>query len=85
MEIGPVDMFGGERAPLSWQSIRAWEASMQKKLRPWEARLLRRLSGDYLAESRAAEDEHRTAPWEPMVRTQHDYDAEERRLRDLLG
>lgn len=84
MEIGPVEPAGMDRAPISWVTIQAWQSTMGKRLRPWEARLLRRLSIDYLTESRAAEDMQRPAPWAPQYRSTEELRAEARALRAVL-
>lgn len=44
MEIGPT---GSDAAPLSWRDIAAWQAITGIELEAWEARLIRRLSGDF--------------------------------------
>lgn len=43
-------------APLTHSEINAWQQSSGVELAPWEARLLRRLSAEYLAETRRATD-----------------------------
>ena len=55
-EIGPTMVAGMGEAPLSAQEIKAWQDLCGIDLQPWEFRLLRRLSRDYLAESYKAEN-----------------------------
>jgi hypothetical protein len=63
MEIGPVELAGMDRVPISWREIHYWKENAAVDLRPGEARLLRRLSSDYLAESRQAEKPDCPAPY----------------------
>ncbi|WP_416463188.1 hypothetical protein [Sphingomonas sp. VDB2] len=84
LEIGLTEAAGMGAAPLSWVAINAWQQATGVRLLPWEARLLRKLSVEYLAESRRAEAETCPPPWR-MVVTARERDVEERRLRALLG
>ncbi len=84
MEVGPVEAGGMGQVPLSWTAIRDWAGLTFKRLTAWEARLLRRLSAEYLTESHAAEDHNRPAPWSPG-RSEVDQQDQERRLRAVLG
>lgn len=63
MEIGPVDLAGMDRAPLRPGTISAWAIDMGITLPPWEVRLLRRLSAEYLAMSRDAVEVDCPPPW----------------------
>ena len=49
-EIGPSVSGGMGEAPLDWSHIRAWQETMGVELLPWEARIIRRLSGDFVAQ-----------------------------------
>jgi len=73
VEIGPVVAAGMGRAPIGWTDIAAWSAMTRTILPPWQARLLRRLSSDWLAESQAAEKPDAPPPW-----TEPDPDADRR-------
>ena len=84
IEIGLSEPAGMGAAPLSWQTIAAWQHDTCVRLAPWEARLLRRLSNDYLAESRRAEDETCPPPWGAPV-SEAAIQAELRALDDVLG
>lgn len=84
VEIGLTEAAGMGAAPLSWTSLNDWQQATGIVLPPWEARLLRKLSVEYLAESRRAESENCPPPFRAEV-TQRERDAEERRLRMVLG
>lgn len=62
-EAGPLVANGMGGAPLGWADLQAWQASIGVRLQAWEARALRRLSGQYLAASQAAQDPNCPAPW----------------------
>ncbi|WP_419827657.1 phage tail assembly chaperone [Sphingomonas sp.] len=84
MEIGLHEAAGMGVVPLSWREITAWQENTGVRLEAWEARLIRRLSADYVNESRLAEDESRPSPWRAPV-TKREVDTEEARLRSVLG
>ncbi|WP_294392004.1 hypothetical protein [uncultured Sphingomonas sp.] len=84
IDIGLVESTGMDRQPLSWREINEYGQTVSPPLSSWEKRLIRRLSSDYLAESRAAEDEYRGPPW-AGPQTDDDADAEDAALRALLG
>lgn len=63
IEIGLTEAAGMGAAPLSWREIEAWSRMRGVTLSSWEARTIRRLSADYLAESRRAESETCPPPW----------------------
>ena len=71
-------------APISWLTIDAWQRVTGVHLAPWEARLIRTLSIEYLAEHRRAESENCPAPWRAEV-TQQERNAEQARLEMVLG
>lgn len=54
-------------APIGWDTIGWWQQTMGVELAPWEARMLRFLSRDYLIESQAAEKPDAPAPWMETV------------------
>jgi len=84
LDIGLVQATAMGAAPLSWQEIEAWQRLTRSPLSPVEARLIRRLSTEYLAESRRAESENCPPPWRAPT-TQREVDTEEARLRMVLG
>jgi hypothetical protein len=65
-EVGPTMAAGMGAGPVTHTELRAWQANTGIELAPWEARILRRLSHDYLAESHAAEKPDRAAPWQAI-------------------
>lgn len=84
IEIGLTGSTGMGPAPLSWLEIEAWQRVTGFDLMPWEARLLRTLSVDYIAEGRRAESENCPAPWHAEV-SKRELDVAEARLRTVLG
>nr|WP_277923477.1 hypothetical protein [Sphingomonas sp. TREG-RG-20F-R18-01] len=84
IEMGMSEAAGMGMVPLSWREINAWCDRTRVDLAPWEARLIRRLSTEYLAESRRAESENAPPPWRAEV-TQRELDIEMARLEMLLG
>jgi hypothetical protein len=84
IEMGVSEAAGMGVVPLSWLTISQWCSLTNVDLQPWEARLIRRLSSTYLAESRLAENEHCPPPWRGVV-TQREREIEEAQLRAVLG
>lgn len=84
VEIGLTEAAGMGAAPLSWSTIDAWCNRTGIDLPPWEARLIRHLSVEYLAESRRAESENCPPPWRAEV-TQRERETEQARLEMVLG
>lgn len=62
-EVGPTVAAGMGAGPVTFTEIAAWQAARGFELEPWEARLLRRLSIDYLAESQRATKRECPPPW----------------------
>jgi len=62
-EVGPMQAQGMGLGPISHSEIRAWQETSGIDLQPWEARFLRKLSGEYVAEVHEAEKQDRPAPW----------------------
>lgn len=84
VEIGLTEANGMGMSPLSWREIMEWQRATGVTLDPWEARLIRRLSNEYIAESRRAESENCPAPWHTEV-TRREREVELDGLRALLG
>jgi hypothetical protein len=72
-EVGPTMAAGGYPGPLTHEELRAWMDLTGIDLEPWEVRFLRRLSGDYLAESHRAEKRDCPAPVKSEDRSQDLY------------
>ena len=62
-EVGPTMAGSMGNAPLSHSEIRAWQDNTDTDLTPWEARLLRRLSREYMGASSEAESPSCPPPW----------------------
>lgn len=62
-EAGPISPAGDGFTVLSWQEIEAWKKCCGVTLAPWLARLIRRLSADYVRESREATAYDAPQPW----------------------
>ena len=84
-EAGPVSAAGMGPAPLSWPDLQAWAQATATPLRPWEARLLRQASGEYLSELQAAEAPDRPAPWTQTLPTAERRAAVSDRLGAFFG
>ena len=62
-EVGPAAAAGMGEGPVTHEELLAWQSNTGIELSTWEARTLRRLSCDYVSESRAAEKLDAKAPW----------------------
>lgn len=63
-DIGPVVPIGmGGLTSFSETELMAWQANQSIRLKPWECRLLRRLSREYAAMHGAASKSDCPAPW----------------------
>ena len=51
MEAGPTTAAGMGEVPLTWADLMAYQSGAGRDFQPWELRLIRRLSGEYLSES----------------------------------
>lgn len=65
-EVGPVLSGGMSAIPVSFSELESWQRQTGICLQPWEVRLLRRLSFDYLSESHKAEEADCPPPWSPV-------------------
>lgn len=84
MELGPVVAAGMGAAPIGWSDIVAWQGVTGIALPPWQARLIRQLSCDYLAMCREAEAPECPAPWQSGAMIESNRDTVSRRLGDAL-
>jgi hypothetical protein len=62
-DLGPSSASSMGEAPVGYQDMAAWQAIIGVELLPWEARTLRRLSGEYLVGRHAAEDQACPPPY----------------------
>jgi hypothetical protein len=67
-EIGPTQASGLGDGVISHQEIAAWQSNLGIELHAWEVGLLRRLSQDYLTQSREAEDPYCKPPFGQLYR-----------------
>ncbi len=84
IDMGLTEAAGMAAVPLSWHAINAWCEGTCVDLPPWERKLMRRLSGDFLAMSRAAEAETCPPPWLGLASSET-IAAEQSVLDDVLG
>ncbi len=54
-------------AAIGWRDLTAWQEVMGIELEPWEARLIRRLSSEYISQYHEAEKPDCPAPWVEVV------------------
>jgi hypothetical protein len=62
-EVGPTSTGGMSVTQLSWADLGAWENQTGYPLQPWQSRLLRNLSAEFLSESHRATDPVAHPPW----------------------
>ena len=65
LDVGPVVSGGMSAAPVTSRELMPWCEETGIRLQPWEAKCIRRLSRDYLAESHKAEKRNCPPPWRP--------------------
>ena len=63
LDIGPIISTGQGAVEVSWRDLAEWQRGAGLKLSPWRARLLRRLSREYLDELHLSRSPDRPAPW----------------------
>lgn len=83
MEIGPVEPAGMDNGPIGWSTMRHWQDQTGVTLEPWQARLIRQLSIEYLGEMRRAREPDCPAPWGGMTADRRA--AVEAKLRAAFG
>ena len=66
-EVGPVLHCGMGDVPLTHEELRAWQSNVGLSLAPWEIRILRRLSLDYLIQSQQSTKPECVPPYGPMA------------------
>ena len=64
-DVGPVLAGGMGPAPITYGELQAWQVTTGIDLIPWQATMLRRLSREFVAETSAAAEAARPAPWAP--------------------
>lgn len=83
-EAGPAGHAGMGATALSWAEITEWQRNSGVRLMPWQARLLRRLSRDYVAQASKAEEPDCPAPWSRDP-TPAESETHEQMLRFMMG
>ncbi|MDD2742324.1 MAG: hypothetical protein PHV02_08625 [Rhodocyclaceae bacterium] len=63
--MGPVLSGGMGPAPITFSEIESWQRQTGVSLQPWELRLMRRLSFDYITETQKAAAPECPPPWAP--------------------
>lgn len=67
-EVGPTMAAGAGVGPITFQELQSWQAQIGIELAPWEVRILRQLSFDYLDELRKAEKPDCPPPYGKLSR-----------------
>lgn len=83
-EFGPTMAAGMGSAPLSASEIEAAQRLLGIQLHPWEARLLLRLSREYLEESHRATEQNCSPPWHDPIAEQADQRATANRMEQAM-
>lgn len=84
-DVGPVLSGGMGAVPLTHEELRAWQSNTGIELQPWEARLLKNLSQDYLAESHRAEKSDCPPPYQPEQMLQQNREAVAQKVRNAMN
>lgn len=79
-EIGPTVSGGMGPSPIGWRDMEAWQALTGVELLPWEAKLLRRLSYDFIAQMQDAKKMDCPDPWVPEQDTAANREAVSRQI-----
>lgn len=83
LECGPTMPTGMGPAPLSHGEIRAFQLNRGIRLSPWEAQVIRRLSLDWIAESKRAEEPTAKPPYYHVTGARREEVA--RKIDEALG
>lgn len=62
-EVGPTISTGMGPAIIGWRDLQSWQELLGISLHPWELRILRKLSADFLAQSLKSEKLDCPAPY----------------------
>ena len=68
-EVGPTQQSGMGPTPITFQELESWQRQTGLELQPWEVRMLRHLSLEYLQESQAAVKSDRKPPYGSLQRS----------------
>ncbi len=83
MEAGPTTVAGMGEIPLTWADLLAYQRGIGQDFAPWELRVIRRLSGEYLNESIRAKAPDARAPWIKEVTAEQRSEVAQQ-MRDVL-
>jgi hypothetical protein len=83
-EFGPTVAAGMGSGPLMPSELESAQRLLGIQFQPWEARLLLRLSREYLEESHRATEENCAPPWSDPIAAQADQLATARRLEQAM-
>lgn len=83
-ELGPTMAAGMGAGPLMPSELESAQRLLGIEFQPWEARLLLRLSREYLEESHRATEENCAPPWDDPVAAQADQIATAKRLERAM-
>lgn len=64
LDAGPTSAAGMGFVPVTWTDLEAWSRVTGIELLPWEARLVRQLSAEWLAETDRSRSAKAPPPWE---------------------
>lgn len=84
-DAGPYQASSMGKAALSPGWVAEWEAERGIRLEPWQRRLLRRLSGDYLAEGDRATKHDCPPPWQPSEMTPHSREVVSAKIKSVFA
>lgn len=84
-DAGPYEAGAMGKAALGWVTIGAWSREACIALAPWQKRLLRRLSGDYLREGDRAVKHDCPPPWQPDEMTPHSRDIVSAKIKSVFA
>lgn len=66
-DAGPTSPSGTGSVALTWADLEAWQRGTGVSLPPWTARLLRKLSSEYLQQSTLAIHHDAPPPWDRVI------------------
>lgn len=85
MEIGPFVSAGMGPGPIGWRDIAAWQEISGIDLQPWEGRLIRRLSAEYLGMLQDAKKPECPAPYVVKSDAEVEAEAVASKIRNVFG
>jgi len=82
-DLGPVKAGAMGPIEVDEERLQAWQSNTGIELLPWESRMLKRLSRDYLSEAHKAASPKCPPPWTPLA-IELDRPAIETRIKALF-